>query len=195
MQLSAAVKSVSATAQIFQISSTMGSIGNLAANLKGGGRYPYASKAQLAYRASKAALNMGKRCMCTVSWQESLRRQYCWSMAAQQIMRCSRSLTSVPRKHYSALLCELSTPSCVKSTYLRGALCTTAETLSLAADLQEDGITVVSVCPGHVTTDMGGKRGEIDAPESIAGQLKVFDSVIPEDTGKFFNFEGNVVPY
>lgn len=65
----------------------------------------------------------------------------------------------------------------------------------MAADLQEDGITVVSVCPGHVTTDMGGERGEVDAPESIAGQLKVFDSVTPEDTGKFFNFEGNVVPY
>ena len=51
------------------------------------------------------------------------------------------------------------------------------------------------MCPGHVTTDMGGERGETDAPESIAGQLKVFDSVTLEDTGKFFNFEGNVVPY
>lgn len=54
---------------------------------------------------------------------------------------------------------------------------------------------MVSMCPGHVTTDMGGERGEVNAPESIAGQLKVFDSVNPEDTGKFYNFEGNVVPY
>ena len=104
-------------------------------------------------------------------------------------------LSPILKKHSSALLCELSTRLCVKNTYLRGSLCITAETLSLAADLQEDGITVVSMCPGHVTTDMGGERGEIHAPESIAGQLKVFDGVTPEDTGKFFNFEGNMVPY
>jgi len=46
--------------QIFQISSTMGSAGNLAANLYGGGRYEYAAQVQLPYRASKAALNMGR---------------------------------------------------------------------------------------------------------------------------------------
>ena len=74
--------------QIFQISSTMGSIGNLAANLKGGGRYPYASKAQLAYRASKAALNMGEHCMSAVACEKILCRQHCWCIAAQSIMLC-----------------------------------------------------------------------------------------------------------
>ena len=69
---------MSVASQIFQISSTMGSIGNLAANLKGSGRYPGASKAQLAYRASKAALNMGKICISTITWQRSLCRQFCW---------------------------------------------------------------------------------------------------------------------
>ena len=116
--------------QIFQISSTMGSIGNLAANLKGSGRYPFASKAQLAYRASKAALNMGKLCMCTVTWQESLFRRHCWSLAAQQTYGAYGCKSSVRRKHQSALLYEISTPLCIKSTDLRGALLLCRDTLA-----------------------------------------------------------------
>ena len=70
-----------------------------------------------------------------------------------------------------------------------------AVTVCMAADLLSEGITVISMCPGHVRTDMGGEKGECEAPESIAGQLKVFDSMSINDTGKFFNFEGKTVPY
>lgn len=73
----------------------MGSIGNLAANLKGSGRYPYASKAQLAYRASKAALNMGELCMFAVAWEESLCRRYCWCRAEESQSRGHKALSSL----------------------------------------------------------------------------------------------------
>ena len=58
-----------------------------------------------------------------------------------------------------------------------------AESLSLANDLQEEGITVISMDPGWVKTDMGGPMADIDAPESIAGQIKVYDALKLKDTG------------
>jgi len=113
--------------QIFNMSSGLASMGNLAANLRGEGIYQFAASYGLAYRASKAAL-----CM---------------------------------------------------------------ETLSLAADLKPEGITVVSMDPGWVRTDMGGPTADIEAPESIAGQLKVYDAVTEEDTGKFYKYDGSIVPF
>ena len=58
-----------------------------------------------------------------------------------------------------------------------------AESLSLANDLQEEGITVISMDPGWVKTDMGGPMADIEAPESIAGQIKVYDTLKLKDTG------------
>lgn len=58
-----------------------------------------------------------------------------------------------------------------------------AESLSLANDLQEEGITVISMDPGWVKTDMGGPMADIEAPESIAGQIKVYDALKLKDTG------------
>ena len=54
---------------------------------------------------------------------------------------------------------------------------------------------MVSMDPGWVKTDMGGPTADIEAPESIAGQLKVYDAVTVEDTGKFFKYDGSIVPF
>ena len=70
-----------------------------------------------------------------------------------------------------------------------------AESMSLAADLKDEGITVISMDPGWVRTDMGGPMADIDAPESIAGQLKVYDALTLEDTGKFYKYDGSIVPF
>ena len=61
--------------------------------------------------------------------------------------------------------------------------------------MKPEGITVVSMDPGWVKTDMGGPSADIEAPESIAGQLKVFDAVTVEDTGKFYKYDGSIVPF
>ena len=54
---------------------------------------------------------------------------------------------------------------------------------------------MVSMDPGWVRTDMGGPTADIEAPESIAGQLKVYDAVAEEDTGKFYKYDGSIVPF
>ena len=57
-----ASNSVCLALQIFNMSSGLASMGNLAANLRGEGIYQFAASYGLAYRASKAALCMGEPC-------------------------------------------------------------------------------------------------------------------------------------
>ena len=77
--------------QIFNMSSGLASMGNLAANLRGEGIYQFAASYGLAYRASKAALCMGKPCLLRMSarflrlrlrsFLSTLERRYCTGAA------------------------------------------------------------------------------------------------------------------
>ncbi len=78
-----------------------------------------------------------------------------------------------------------------------------AATVALAVDLQEEGITLIAMCPGWVDTDMGSSATDelgmgkppLDPPTSVAAQLKVIDGLTPEKTGTYFNHEGDVLPF
>ncbi len=65
----------------------------------------------------------------------------------------------------------------------------------LSIELRDAGIVVVSFHPGWVQTRM--TRNE-DAPmtpeESIGGMMRVIESLTPDDSGKFLDWEGNEVP-
>lgn len=63
-------------------------------------------------------------------------------------------------------------------------------TKGLSADLEGRGITVVSVHPGWVQTDMGGNAADITSTQSIAGLRAVIDGLTTEQSGRFFNFDG-----
>ena len=54
---------------------------------------------------------------------------------------------------------------------------------------------VISFHPGWVRTDMGGADAEIDASASIAGMRTVLATVKPSDTGSFFNYDGQRLPW
>ena len=66
---------------------------------------------------------------------------------------------------------------------------------SLAHDLAPRGITCVVMNPGWVRTDMGGRGGTLSPAESIAAMRKVIAVLEPEDSGKFFNYNGNTYPW
>jgi NAD(P)-dependent dehydrogenase (short-subunit alcohol dehydrogenase family) len=68
-------------------------------------------------------------------------------------------------------------------------------TVCLARDLKERGITAVVVHPGWVKTDMGGAEAPIEAPESVAGLRKVIEQVEVGDSGSFFDYEGERLPW
>ncbi|GGY92217.1 MULTISPECIES: SDR family oxidoreductase [Shewanella] len=61
---------------------------------------------------------------------------------------------------------------------------------SLALDLSPDAITAVVIHPGWVRTDMGGPHGLIDAATSAQGIKALLDRLTPQDSGKFFDYQG-----
>ena len=66
---------------------------------------------------------------------------------------------------------------------------------SLAVDLREQGIVVVTLHPGWVKTDMGGAGADLEVPASVRDVMAVLDRLGPEDSGKFFNHDGRELPW
>jgi NAD(P)-dependent dehydrogenase (short-subunit alcohol dehydrogenase family) len=57
-----------------------------------------------------------------------------------------------------------------------------------------DNVIVASYHPGWVRTDMGGSHADISPEESAEGLMKQFLNLKSNDTGKFFNYDGSVLP-
>lgn len=68
-------------------------------------------------------------------------------------------------------------------------------TRALRVVLQEFEIPIVLIDPGWVKTDMGGPDAWITAEESIAGMMKILDTMTLEDTGKFLHYSGSEIPW
>ena len=66
---------------------------------------------------------------------------------------------------------------------------------SLSVDLKPKGITVVSLHPGWVKTDMGGPNAPVSIDKSIKGMIKVIDRTDIKDTGRFLNYDGTELPW
>ena len=67
---------------------------------------------------------------------------------------------------------------------------------SMSIDLgRKFGIIATPLHPGWVRTDMGGPRADIDAPESIAGMIKVIDGLTKEKAGRFWMYDGSELPW
>lgn len=66
---------------------------------------------------------------------------------------------------------------------------------NIALDLAARGITIVMVHPGWVSTDMGGSSAPVTPKESVAGILSLIDSLGPGDTGRFFDYRGEPIPW
>lgn len=68
-------------------------------------------------------------------------------------------------------------------------------TKTLALELQASGICVVVMHPGWVVTDMGGPNALISAAESVTGMKQVIEKLTAQDTGRFFAFNGEELPW
>jgi NAD(P)-dependent dehydrogenase (short-subunit alcohol dehydrogenase family) len=65
----------------------------------------------------------------------------------------------------------------------------------LATDLRAEGIVAVSVHPGWVQTDMGGSGADISVRDSAAGLVALIDKIALEDSGSFFDWQGDQLPF
>jgi len=66
---------------------------------------------------------------------------------------------------------------------------------SMAVDLQDMGISVITLHPGWVRTDMVGFTGLVDVSESVAGMVSVIENVDSYGPGDFIAFDGKRVPF
>ena len=64
-----------------------------------------------------------------------------------------------------------------------------------AIDLKARGITCIVVNPGWVKTDMGGPNAKLSPEESIQAMRRLFARLGPEDSGKFYNYDGREYPW
>lgn len=65
----------------------------------------------------------------------------------------------------------------------------------LSHELQPHGITVVMLHPGWVRTRMGGPDAPYTPRESVQGMRRILERVRPEDSGRFFRFDGSILPW
>ncbi|MGY0216213.1 SDR family oxidoreductase [Endozoicomonadaceae bacterium StTr2] len=65
----------------------------------------------------------------------------------------------------------------------------------MAQELKEDGIIICPIHPGWVKTDMGGKEADITVQQSASGLLSFIRQVTPEQSGRFWTWEGEEHPW
>ena len=66
---------------------------------------------------------------------------------------------------------------------------------SIAVDLAGEGFKAAVLHPGWVLTDMGGPNALLDTETSVSGMMAVIDTLNSADSGSFFNYDGNPVPW
>ncbi|KZT64549.1 NAD(P)-binding protein [Daedalea quercina L-15889] len=54
---------------------------------------------------------------------------------------------------------------------------------------------VVSLCPGHTKTDIGGAAAVLEVDESVSGQLRVVAGLTPAHSGRFWEYTGKELPW
>ncbi|MDQ7004104.1 MAG: SDR family oxidoreductase [Ghiorsea sp.] len=66
---------------------------------------------------------------------------------------------------------------------------------SMAVDLKPLGVSVITLHPGWVTTDMTHQSGLIDVPTSVAGMTDVISQVDDYELGQFVAYDGKIIPF
>ena len=68
-------------------------------------------------------------------------------------------------------------------------------TKTLAIELAPEGFTCLTVHPGWVKTDMGGPDANLTPEESISGMKAAIEKLGPEDSGTYWSYAGEEVPW
>lgn len=68
-------------------------------------------------------------------------------------------------------------------------------TKTLAVELDSEGFTCLTIHPGWVKTDMGGPNASLTPEESIRGMRAVIQKLGPADTGTYWSYSGEQVPW
>jgi NAD(P)-dependent dehydrogenase (short-subunit alcohol dehydrogenase family) len=66
---------------------------------------------------------------------------------------------------------------------------------ALANELKPQGVTVVSLHPGWLRTDMGGANAPLSVEQGVAGLITTIDALSPSDTGRFLDYRKKEVAW
>ena len=66
---------------------------------------------------------------------------------------------------------------------------------SAAIDLVPRSIICVLINPGWVKTDMGGPNGTLSPQQSVSAMRRLVENLVPDDSGKFYNYDGREYPW
>jgi len=66
---------------------------------------------------------------------------------------------------------------------------------SLAAELSSAGYISVVLHPGWVKTDLGGANARLTPTESVTGMIKVIQGLDADDNARFYNYQGEELPW
>jgi len=66
---------------------------------------------------------------------------------------------------------------------------------SLAIELKDQSVGVLTFHPGWVKTDMGGPNGLINAEESISGMRALIENFSLDQSGSFVKYDGTPLPW
>ena len=67
--------------------------------------------------------------------------------------------------------------------------------VNLADDFRERGVTVLAFHPGWVQTDMGGGNATVTPREAVTGMRRQIATAGPDQSGRFFNYDGEPLPW
>ena len=66
---------------------------------------------------------------------------------------------------------------------------------SIAMTLRAQHVSVISFHPGWVKTDMGGSGADITPEQSVSGMRKVIGGLTEKQSGGFYRYSGEVIPW
>ena len=61
--------------------------------------------------------------------------------------------------------------------------------------LKSEQIIVISLSPGWTKTDMGGPKATNSVEQSVSGMRRVITGLNLADSGRFWNFDGEELPW
>ena len=66
---------------------------------------------------------------------------------------------------------------------------------SLSIDFKDENFIAAALHPGWVQTDMGGPNALIDTKTSVKGMAEVIDNLVLKNSGRFYNYDGSLIPW
>jgi len=100
-------------------------------------------------------------------------------------------IINISSRHGSFALRKLPPPE----TYSASKAALNMYTRNLSYNLKDAGVITIALSPGWVKTFQGGPNADITPKESIGGMLQLIDSLTLEDSGGFFSYIGETVPW